>query len=103
METLDILERLGVDVETASYNPVPPVEDPLVVVTTISLTPAVNELALIVPVILVPETTETLAKETPPIVTVEPAIKFVPVIVTETSPAIAPLVGEIAVTVGALA
>ena len=53
--------------------------------------------------ILVPETTETLAKETPPIVTVEPAIKFVPVIVTETSPAIAPLVGEIAETVGALA
>jgi hypothetical protein len=60
-------------------------------------------------VILVPETTETLDSETPPIVTVEPAIKFVPVIVTEispvteTSPAIAPLVGEIAVTVGALA
>ncbi len=65
--------------------------------------PVVKLFALIVPVIEVPETTETLARETPPIVTVDPAIKFVPVIVTDTFPAIAPLVGDIAVTVGALA
>jgi hypothetical protein len=95
--------RVGVVLETASYKPVPPVEVPLDVVTTTSLTPAVKEFAVIVPVILVPETTETLVNETPPIVTVDPAIKFVPVIVTETSPAIAPNVGEIAETVEALA
>ena len=96
-------ERVGVVLETASYKPVPPVEVPLVVVTTTSFTPAVKEFALIVPVILVPETTELTVTETPPIVTVDPAIKFVPVIVTETSPAKAPDVGDIAETVGALA
>ena len=72
-------------------------------VTTTSFVPVVKLFALIVPVIEVPSTTETLVNETPPIVTVDPVIKFAPVIVTETFPVSPPLVGEIEETVGALA
>ena len=101
-EVFEKPESVGVVLFTPSYNPVPPVDVPLVVVTTTSLVPKVKLLALIVPVIDVPETTETLVRETPPIVTVAPLIKFVPVIVTEVFAFIKPELGEIDVTVGAL-
>ena len=71
--------------------------------TTTSFNPVVKLFALIVPVILVPETTETLVNETPPIVTVESEVKFAPLIVTETFPETAPVAGVIDETVGALA
>jgi hypothetical protein len=51
----------------------------------------------------VPDTTETLVRDTPPTVAVAPLMKLVPVIVKEILPVIVPLVGEIEVTVGALA
>src|SRR4029079_14519462 len=44
--------------------------------------------------------TVTLVAAVPPIVTVAPVAKFVPVIVTFVPPAVVPAVGEIAVTVG---
>ena len=51
-------------------------------------------------VIEVDETTTTDVHELPPIVTVVPDMKFVPVIVTEVPPAVVPEVGEMLVTVG---
>ena len=54
----------------------------------------------VVQVIEVEETTTTDVHELPPIVTVEPVIKLVPVIVTEVPPAVVPEVGEMLVTVG---
>jgi hypothetical protein len=53
-----------------------------------------------VQVIEVDETTTTDVHELPPIETVVPEIKFVPVIVTEVPPAVVPEVGEMLVTVG---
>jgi hypothetical protein len=52
-------------------------------------------------VIVVLLTTTTLAAATPPIVTVAPETKFVPVIVTAVPPAVVPLLGLTPVTVGA--
>jgi len=51
-------------------------------------------------VILVPLTTTTLVAAVPPIVTVAPAPKSVPVIVTAVPPFVVPEFGEIALTVG---
>ncbi len=53
-----------------------------------------------VQVIEVDDTTTTDVHELPPIVTVVPEIKFVPVIVTEVPPAVVPEDGEMLVTVG---
>ena len=53
-----------------------------------------------VPVICVPLTTTTLVAAVPPNVTVAPAAKFVPVIVTAVPPAVDPLFGETLLTVG---
>jgi hypothetical protein len=55
----------------------------------------------VVAVILVELTTETPVVELPPIVTVAPLTKFVPVMLTLVPPAVGPELGEIAVTVGA--
>ena len=68
------------------------------VATTTSFPPAVPD--GVVQVIEVEETTTTDVHELPPIVTVEPVIKLVPVIVTEVPPAVVPEVGEMLVTVG---
>jgi hypothetical protein len=54
----------------------------------------------VVAVIWVPLTTTTFVAALPPNVTVAPAAKFVPVIVTDVPPAIVPLLGETLVTVG---
>ena len=51
--------------------------------------------------ICVPRTTVTLVAGVPPNVTVAPATKFVPVIVTAVPPAVGPLLGETPLTVGA--
>ena len=53
-----------------------------------------------VQVIEVDDTTTTDVHELPPIVTVVPEMKFVPVIVTEVPPAVVPEDGEMLVTVG---
>jgi hypothetical protein len=53
-----------------------------------------------VQVIEVDETTTTDVHELPPMVTVAPDMKFVPVIVTDVPPAVVPEVGEMLVTVG---
>ena len=68
------------------------------VATTTSCAPAVPD--GVMQVIEVDETTITDVHELPPIVTVAPEIKFVPVIVTEVPPAVVPEVGEMLVTVG---
>jgi hypothetical protein len=57
--------------------------------------------APVVAVIEVAETTWTPVAATPPIVTVAPAAKLVPVMVTLVPPASGPRVGEMAATVGA--
>jgi hypothetical protein len=51
--------------------------------------------------IVVALTTVTAVAAAPPIVTVAPAAKFVPVIATEVPPLVGPAFGEIALTVGA--
>ena len=68
------------------------------VATTTSFPPAVPD--GVVQVIEVEETTTTDVHELPPMVTVAPVMKLVPVIVTEVPPAVEPEVGEILVTVG---
>ncbi len=68
------------------------------VATTTFFPPAVPD--GVVQVIEVEETTTTDVHELPPIVTVEPVTKLVPVIVTEVPPAVVPEVGEMLVTVG---
>ena len=68
------------------------------VATTTSFPPAVPD--GVVQVIEVEETTTTDVHELPPMVTVAPVMKLVPVIVTEVPPAVVPEVGEILVTVG---
>jgi hypothetical protein len=55
----------------------------------------------VVAVIDVALTTVTLVAVLPPIVTEVAPVKFVPVMVTGVPPAVVPLLGEIAVTVGA--
>jgi hypothetical protein len=54
-----------------------------------------------VAVIWVPLTTTTFVAAAPPIVTVAPAAKFVPVIVTVVPPAVDPLFGDTLATLGA--
>jgi hypothetical protein len=54
----------------------------------------------VVAVIVVLLTTVTLVAATLPNVTVAPAAKFVPVIVTDVPPAVVPLFGETLLTVG---
>ena len=68
------------------------------VATTTSRGPAVPD--GVVQVIEVDETTTTDVHELPPMVTVAPDMKFVPVIVTDVPPAVVPEVGEMLVTVG---
>ena len=68
------------------------------VATTTSRGPAVPD--GVIQVIEVDETTTTDVHGLPPIVTVVPDMKFVPVIVTEVPPAVVPEVGEMLVTVG---
>jgi hypothetical protein len=50
--------------------------------------------------ICVPLTTTTLVAALPPNVTVAPAAKFVPMIVTGVPPAVGPVLGDTLVTVG---
>ncbi len=80
-------------------NPPVRVPAPPGVVTTTFLAPAVP--AGVVAVIEVALTTTILVADTPPMVTVAPLTKFVPVIVTLVPPAVGPEAGAIAVTVGA--
>ena len=54
----------------------------------------------VVAVICVPLTTTTLVAAALPNVTVAPAAKFVPVMVTDVLPAVEPLLGETLLTVG---
>lgn len=68
------------------------------VATTTSRGPAVPD--GVVQVIEVDETTTTDVHDLPPMVTVAPDMKFVPVIVTDVPPAVVPEVGEMLVTVG---
>ena len=79
----------------------PPVRVPLpaVVVTTTFATPAVA--AGVVAVISVEVITLTLLAELPPMDTVLPAMKLVPLIVTAVPPEVGPELGEMLVTVGA--
>jgi hypothetical protein len=68
---------------------------------TVTVTVAAPALpAGVVAVIVVLFTTTTLDAAAPPTVTVAPATKFVPVIVTAAPPAVEPLFGDIPVTVG---
>ena len=72
---------------------------PAGVVTATSTAP--TAWAGVVAVIEVALTTVTPVAATPPMVTDVAPLRFVPVMVTAVPPAIGPLVGEIAVTVGA--
>ena len=68
---------------------------------TVTVTVAVPALpAGVVAVILVLLATTTFVAAVPPNVTVAPAAKLVPVIVTDVPPATGPLFGETLVTVG---
>jgi hypothetical protein len=81
------------------YNVLAAFEPPAVVTTTLAV-PA--EPTGVVQVMLVALTTVTLVAAAPPIVTpVAPVMKLVPVIVTLWPPAVGPLDGAMAVTVGA--
>ena len=71
---------------------------PLAVTVTVAA-PALP--AGVVAVIVVLFTTTTLVAAVPPIVTVAPAAKFVPVIVTDVPPLVEPLFGVMLVTLGA--
>jgi hypothetical protein len=71
------------------------------IVTATVTTPAFP--AGVVAVICVPLTTTTFVAAADPNVTVAPAIKFVPVIVTAVPPAVDPLFGKTLLTVGARA
>jgi len=59
------------------------------------------QISLFVAVIEVALTTTMFVAETPPIETVAPAAKLVPVIVTDVPPAMGPEIGAILVNVGA--
>ena len=72
--------------------------EPPVVVTTTLAVPAVP--AGVVAVIDVALTTDTLVAAVPPILTVAPEMKLVPVMVTLVPPAVVPLLGLMLVTVG---
>lgn len=71
---------------------------PLVLVTVVVTVPTV--FAGVVAVMVVPFETETLVAATVPNLTLAPAAKFVPVIVTAVPPAIGPEFGEMPDTVG---
>ena len=71
---------------------------PIGVVTSTLTTPAAR--APVVAVMLVALTTVTAVAATPPIVTAVAPVKLVPVIVTLVPPAMLPMAGLIAVTVG---
>ena len=77
-----------------------PVPVPPGVVTATSAAPAAW--ADVVAVIEVALTTVTPVAATPPMVTEVAPVRPVPVMVTEVPPVIVPLLGEIAVTVGAV-
>ena len=68
-------------------------------VTTTSVAPAACD--AVFAVIEVLPTTATFVAAAPPMVTVAPVRKPVPVIVTEVPPAVVPELGEMLVTVGA--
>jgi len=70
---------------------------PLTVTVTVTA-PALP--AGVAAVMMVVFTTATLVAAVPPNVTVAPAAKFVPVIVTSVPPAVDPLFGDILLTVG---
>jgi hypothetical protein len=72
--------------------------NPLLLVTVAVTAPAAC--AGVVAVIVVLLATTTFVAAVPPNVTVAPAAKFVPVIVTAVPPAIGPLLGDTLVTVG---
>ena len=72
---------------------------PPVLVTVTVVAPALP--AGVVAVIVVPFTTTTFVAAALPNVTVAPAAKFVPVIVTDVPPAVVPLFGNTLLTVGA--
>lgn len=72
---------------------------PLGFVTTTFTVP--EACAGVTAVIVVLFVTLTLEAGDPPIVTVAPATKFVPLMVTDVPPAAGPELGDIAVTVGA--
>jgi hypothetical protein len=67
---------------------------------TVTVTPPAA-CAGVVAVTWVPLTNTTLVAAVPPNVTLAPAAKFVPVIVTAVPPATGPLLGETLLTVGA--
>ena len=68
---------------------------------SVTVTVAAPELpAGVVAVMVVLFTKATLVAAVPPIVTVAPAAKFVPVMVTDVPPAVEPLLGETLLTVG---
>jgi hypothetical protein len=69
---------------------------------TVTVTPPAA-CAGVVAVIVVLFTTTALVAAVPPNVTVAPAAKFVPVIVTAVPPATGPLFGDTLLTVGAVA
>src|SRR4029077_8573087 len=71
---------------------------PLTLVTVTVTAPALP--AGVVAVIVVPFTTTTFVAAAAPNVTVAPAAKFVPVIVTDVPPNVEPLLGETLLTVG---
>ena len=71
---------------------------PLALVTVTVTAPALP--AGVVAVMVVLFTTTTLVAACPPKVTVAPAAKFVPVIVTAVPPATGPLLGDTLLTVG---
>jgi hypothetical protein len=73
-----------------------PLRPPTVTVTVTALA----LLAGVVAVIVVAFTTDTLVAAVPPNVTVAPAAKFVPVMVTTVPPVVGPLFGDMLLTVG---
>jgi hypothetical protein len=80
-------------------NPFVKLAVPPAVVTATVFAPAVP--AGVTAVILVGETTTTLAAATPPTVTLDAPVRFVPVIVIAVPPNVDPDVGETEDTVGA--
>jgi hypothetical protein len=87
-------------IATVELNVNPFVRLPLCPLTVTVTVAAPAACAGVVAVIVVPFTTTTLVAAVPPIVTVAPAAKFVPVIVTAVPPAADPLFGEMLLTVG---
>jgi hypothetical protein len=78
----------------------PPVRLPLCPLTVTATVAAPALPAGVVAVMVVAFTTTTLVAAVPPKLTVAPAAKFVPVIVTEVPPDVDPLFGDTVLTVG---